>query len=244
VGVHGTSAGAITAMTLVGAEWSLRDLIRHCLAVGEADLGFYYNGLPDEAARAARRARFESARNVPDFMLGQENNARHGGRDPRIVVVAVSIPVGAIFRADSLAQVAVPVGVVRAEADRLTPNAFHADRLLRHCSACTPLAMMAGAGAYGRHVDLAQQRRECGSGAAPGGRQARTGLRSRGARGGADGDRSVFRASPRAMRLRTWLPPGAVRDLGRRLLLAVALARPPPSWRRKCYRAPRAMARR
>ncbi|MCA3371089.1 MAG: hypothetical protein INF89_16460 [Roseomonas sp.] len=149
VGVHGTSAGAITAMTLVGAEWSLRDLIRHCLAAGEADLGFCYNGLPDEAARAARRARFESARNVPDFMLGRENNARHGGRDPRIVVVAVSTPVGAIFRADSLAQVAVPVGVVRAEADRLTPNAFHADRILRHCGACKPLAVMAGAG----HMD-------------------------------------------------------------------------------------------
>jgi predicted dienelactone hydrolase len=136
-------------MALVGAEWSLRDLIRHCLAAGEADLGFCYNGLPDEAARAARRARFESARNVPDFLLGRENNARHGGRDPRIAVVAVSIPVGAIFRADSLAQIAVPVGVVRAEADRLTPNAFHAERLLRYCGACTPLAVMVGAG----HMD-------------------------------------------------------------------------------------------
>jgi pimeloyl-ACP methyl ester carboxylesterase len=62
---------------------------------------------------------------------------------------AVSIPVGAIFRTDSLAQVAVPVGVVRAGADRLTPNAFHADRLLRHCGACTPLTVMAGAG----HMD-------------------------------------------------------------------------------------------
>ena len=42
----------------------------------------------------------------------------------------------------------------------------------------------------------------------------------------AGGDRSAFRASPCAMRLRTWLPPGAARGLRRRLLLVVALAQP------------------
>ena len=63
--------------------------------------------------------------------------------------MAGAIPASPSSPSRSRAQIAVPVGVVRAEADRLTPNAFHADHLLRHCGACTPLALMAGAG----HMD-------------------------------------------------------------------------------------------
>lgn len=150
VGVHGSSAGAVTALTLAGAEWRLLDLVRHCQAAGERDLGFCYNDVRTEEARAARRARFEAARGVPDALLGREVTASHGGRDARIAVATVAIPVAAIFAADSLARIAIPLGVVAAERDGFTPLPFHADHLLRACAACTALAVMRGAG----HMDF------------------------------------------------------------------------------------------
>jgi predicted dienelactone hydrolase len=150
VGVHGTSAGAVTALTLAGAEWRLRDLVRHCLAAGEADLGFCYTGAPDAASRAARLASYERIRAVPDAALGAEFHAAHGGADPRIAAVAVSIPVAAIFAPASLARLPLPVGVTMASDDRLTANAFHAEHLLRHCRGCVLLARMQGA----EHMDF------------------------------------------------------------------------------------------
>ncbi len=150
VGVHGTSAGAVTALALAGAEWRLLDLVRHCLVAGDRDRGFCYNDTRTDEARAARRARFESARDVPDALLGPELRASHGGRDPRIVVATVAMPAAAIFPATSLAAIAIPVGVVSAERDGMNPNAFHTDHLLRHCRACTGLAVMRGAG----HMDF------------------------------------------------------------------------------------------
>jgi predicted dienelactone hydrolase len=150
VGVHGSSAGAVTALTLAGAEWRLLDLVRHCQAAGGRDLGFCYNDLRTEEARAARRARFEAARGVPELLLGQEMRAGHGGRDARIAVATVAIPVAAIFAADSLARIAIPIGVVAAERDGFTPLPFHADHLLRSCGRCAALAVMRGAG----HMDF------------------------------------------------------------------------------------------
>lgn len=150
VGVHGTSAGAITALALVGAEWRMLDLVRHCQAAGDRDRAFCYNDARTEEARAARRARFEAARGVPDALLGADIRASHGGRDGRISVATVAIPAAAIFAADSLAGITVPVGVVTAERDGMNPNAFHADHLLRSCGTCTALAVMRGAG----HMDF------------------------------------------------------------------------------------------
>jgi predicted dienelactone hydrolase len=161
VGVHGMSAGGGTALVMAGAQWRTLDLVRHCLDNAEADLGFCYNGLPDAAAQAPRRAQFEQARGVPELFLPATLKQVHGGRTPdrsggdprpdaRVAAVTVAVPIAAIFSRDSLARIAVPVGVVTAGRDTMLPAPFHAGRVLRDCSACRPLAHLAGAG----HMDL------------------------------------------------------------------------------------------
>ena len=161
VGVHGMSAGGGTALVMAGAQWRTVDLLRHCLAQGEADLGFCYNGLPDAAAQAPRRAMFEQARGVPDQFLPAGITAVQGGRSPgaaggdprpdaRVASVSAAVPVAAMLTTDSLARIRVPVGLVSAGRDTMLVPAFPSARVLRDCSACQPLADLAGAA----HMDL------------------------------------------------------------------------------------------
>ena len=161
VGVHGMSAGGVTALSLAGAQWRLLDLVRHCQAQADADFGFCFSGLVDPQAQAARRASYERARNVPDGLLPAELKVLHGGRtpttdqdevrpDPRVAAVTLAVPLTAIFSTASLARVRVPVGVVSAGQDTWLLPAFHSTRLLRDCGACTLLSHLPGAA----HMDL------------------------------------------------------------------------------------------
>ena len=161
VGVHGMSAGGVTALSLAGAQWRLLDLLRHCQAQGDADAGFCFNGLVDPAARAARQASYTLSRGVPEAFLPAMVTAVHGGRsqsaggselrpDPRVAAVTVAVPVAAMFTTDSLARLRVPVGVVSADQDTMLRPALHSHRLLRDCPACTLLAELRGAA----HMDL------------------------------------------------------------------------------------------
>jgi len=159
VGVHGMSAGGVTALALAGAQWRGLDFVRHCQAPFEADPGFCFAGAADPVARSARQANFERARDVPEAFLPVELTAWQGGRgadaadprpDPRVAAVTLAVPVAAIFSAESLKRVRIPVGVVSAGRDRLLMPAFHSDHVLRHCTSCTSLAHLADAG----HFDL------------------------------------------------------------------------------------------
>ena len=161
VGVHGMSAGGVTALALAGAQWRLLDLVRHCQAQADADAGFCFNGLVDPAARAARQASYTLSRGVPEALLPAAVTAVHGGRnpsaggselrpDPRVAAVTVAVPVAAMFTSESLARLRLPVGVVSADQDTMLRPAFHAGRLLRDCPACSLLAELRGAA----HMDL------------------------------------------------------------------------------------------
>lgn len=164
VGVHGMSAGGVTGLALAGAQWRVLDLLRHCQEHLDADIAFCLNGALDPARQAERRASFERARGVPEAFLPAAVTARHGGRtppaatgadfdprpDPRIASVTLAVPVAAVFDADSLARIRVPVGLVRAGADGVLAPAFHADHVLRHCRRCERLADLDDAG----HFDL------------------------------------------------------------------------------------------
>lgn len=161
VGVHGTSAGGLTALSLAGGQWRVLDLVRHCQENGEADFGFCYSGMVDPKAQAARRERYEAARGVPALFLPADMKVVHGGVTPkaddgdprpdaRVAAVTVAVPVAAVFTSESLARVRIPVGVVSAAKDTWLLPAFHAQRLLRDCRACTPLADLPTAA----HMDL------------------------------------------------------------------------------------------
>lgn len=160
VGVHGMSAGGGTALALAGGQWSTLQLVRHCNAVGDADMGFCFNGLPDAPAQAERRQRFEAARGVPELFLPSALKALHGGRtvgdgadprpDARVASVSAAVPVAAAFTPESLARIRVPLGLVTAGADTMLPERFHAGRVLQACSGCERIAHLPGAA----HMDL------------------------------------------------------------------------------------------
>jgi predicted dienelactone hydrolase len=157
VGVHGMSAGGATALVMAGATWRQLDLVRHCLAHVDEDPGFCFNGLPDLAQQAARRASYERARGVPEGFLPASLTQVHGARpgpaglpDQRVAAVTVAVPVVALFDDASLQAIRLPVGVVSAGRDTMLLPRFHSERLLRHCGFCVPVAHLGGAG----HMDL------------------------------------------------------------------------------------------
>ncbi len=157
IGVHGESAGGLTALALAGGRWRVLDLVRHCLDHGDDDFGFCYAGLTTTEHQAARRARYESARDVPDQYLPAALVSNQGGRDgsdpridPRIAAVTVTVPVAAVFSAESLRRIAIPVGVVGVGHDRMLAPAFHSRHLMEHCGRCALLADLPSAG----HFDL------------------------------------------------------------------------------------------
>jgi len=176
VGVHGTSAGGVTALSLAGAQWSTLALLEHCQAHLDEDIGFCLNGAPDAATQARRRAMFERVRGVPAAVLPQEITLPRGGRSPmsqvpaavqatvraaapfdprpdfRIAAVSLSVPVAAIFSTESLARVQVPVGLLAAQADQMLVPRFHSARVQAHCPSCTVLADLPGA----THFDVMQ----------------------------------------------------------------------------------------
>lgn len=155
VGIHGMSAGGVTALSLAGAQWRTLNLVRHCNAHPQDDEAFCFSGALTPEKRAERQARFDRAKWWPDFVLPAELKLWHGGRtpteaqpdprlDPRIASVTAAVPVSAIFSAESLARIRVPVGIVSAQRDEVLVPRFHSDHVLRHCSACTRLADLPG----------------------------------------------------------------------------------------------------
>lgn len=155
VGVHGMSAGGVTALSLAGAQWRTLNLVRHCNAHPLDDEGFCFNGALTPEKRAERQARFDQAKGWPEFVLPADIKLPHGSRtssaaqpdprpDPRIASVTAAVPVSAIFSAESLARIQVPVGIVAARHDEVLVPRFHSDRVLAHCKTCTRLADLPG----------------------------------------------------------------------------------------------------
>jgi predicted dienelactone hydrolase len=155
VGVHGMSAGGVTALSLAGAQWRTLDLVRHCLAHPQEDEAFCFQGAKSPELRAERQARFDRARFWPEFVLPAQLKAWHGGRsptgerpdprpDPRVASVTAAVPVAAIFSADSLRRIRVPVGLVSAREDTVLLPRFHSARVLEHCTSCESLADLPG----------------------------------------------------------------------------------------------------
>jgi predicted dienelactone hydrolase len=163
VGVHGMSAGGVTGLALAGAQWRLLNLLQHCAAHMDEDSTFCFAGAADAARQAERRAAYQRVPGVPEAFLPAELKVLHGGRTPgaettgfdprpdaRIASVTLAVPVAAPFSAESLARIAIPVGVVAASADTVLLPAYHSAHVLRHCSRCTLLDELQG----GAHMDV------------------------------------------------------------------------------------------
>ena len=155
VGVHGMSAGGVTALSLAGGQWRMLNLLKHCAVHLEADKGFCFNGALTPEQQSQRLAGYQRAANAPERWLPPDLTAWHGGRtttaeatdprpDTRIASVTTAMPVAAIFSADSLARIRVPLGVVVATLDEVLVPRFHSQHLLTHCTTCTLLATLPG----------------------------------------------------------------------------------------------------
>ena len=160
VGVHGMSAGGVTALALAGGQWRTLNLVQHCNRVQDADAGFCYQGAAYGQARLEREANFARAKNAPEMFLPAEIKLLHGGispsagnaevrPDPRIAAATLSVPVAAIFSAESLARIQIPVGVVSAKHDQVLAPRFHSEHVLAHCRSCVRLTDLPAA-----HFDL------------------------------------------------------------------------------------------
>lgn len=156
VGVHGMSAGGVTGIALAGGRWRMLNLVRHCQQHATDDEGFCFQGARDGTARAGRQAAYERARGVPELFLPGDLTGWHGGAaeqpdprpDRRVAAVSLAVPLAVIFSRESLAAIRIPVGVVSADRDEVLVPRFHSEHLLQHCTTCSRLAGLPGAGHF------------------------------------------------------------------------------------------------
>jgi predicted dienelactone hydrolase len=151
VGVHGMSAGGVTGLALAGAQWRLLNLVQHCAQNLDADIGFCLNGLRGQTwPQLVRKAQFTMARFLTEDHAPAALKTLHGGQnsgaspnprpDPRVAAVSLNVPVGAIFTAESLARITIPVGLTTAGNDGVLATRFHSGHVLKHCQTCTTLS--------------------------------------------------------------------------------------------------------
>jgi predicted dienelactone hydrolase len=159
VGVHGMSAGGVTALALAGGQWRVLSLVRHCAEQLDADVGFCLNGTAQNSAKQdKRRKQFGQAKMmkaVPDALLPKDMTQLHGGKakadprpDPRIAAVSLLVPVGIIFTPESLARIRIPMGITVAERDTVLVPRFHSGHVLAHCRSCKLLSSHPQAGHF------------------------------------------------------------------------------------------------
>ncbi len=146
VGVHGMSAGGVSALAQAGGQWSMASLVRHCGANLKADAGFCLFGLRTAEEREKRAQSYRDIRNLPASLETMEP----AQRDARIAAVALSVPVTAIFTDESLAAIRIPVGVIEATDDDVLLPRFHSSRLLKACASCKAIDTLTGA----NHFDV------------------------------------------------------------------------------------------
>jgi predicted dienelactone hydrolase len=141
VGVYGMSAGGLTALAVAGARWSLARMSRHCQDHAHDDPGFCTYGERGAWYRVAQRrvAAWFAQRSGSDTSL-------HGHAVARVRAAVAAVPVGAVIEPASLADIAIPVGLVVATEDRILAPALHVNAVQAACPRCRTLAVLDGAG--------------------------------------------------------------------------------------------------
>jgi predicted dienelactone hydrolase len=137
VGVYGTSAGGLTALTLAGARWSPANFQRHCLAHMKEDFpacvglitrlkGDWLDPVKLKVAGWAHRMRFQD-----------ETWQQH--TDTRIKAVIASVPMAAPIDMASIAQPRISVALVQSEFDPWLAPRFHGNQVQSACISCVDI---------------------------------------------------------------------------------------------------------
>lgn len=152
VGVHGMSAGGMTALVMAGAQWRMLDLLQHCARHLDEDIGFCLNGLVNQPEQQElRRKQFQVAADTPERWLPDELKTLHGAPkvtdktldarpDRRVTAVSALVPLAAVFTPKSLQRIGIPVAITTAGSDQLLLPAFHSQKVLRFCEHCILLS--------------------------------------------------------------------------------------------------------
>ncbi len=137
VGIYGTSAGGLTALTLAGARWSPANFQRHCLAHMEQDFNACVGLATELRGNFLDPLKLSVARLVHRMRFGDANWQSH--TDPRIQAVMATVPMAAPLDMASLAQPRVAVAVVQAQLDPWLAPRFHSQAVLAACPSCTEI---------------------------------------------------------------------------------------------------------
>jgi predicted dienelactone hydrolase len=144
VGVYGTSAGGLTALTLAGARWSPANFMRHCVAHMEEDFpacvglitslkGNWLDSVKTTVARWVHRLRFDD-----------ETWQSH--TDRRIKAVIASVPIAAYIDMASIAQPRIAVALVQSEFDPWLAPRFHSKKVQAACASCVDIPNVPNSG--------------------------------------------------------------------------------------------------
>ena len=144
VGVYGTSAGGLTALTLAGARWSPVNFMRHCLAHMREDFPACVGLITSLRGNVLDPVKLTLARWVHRWRFNDET--LYGLTDPRITVVIASVPMAAPIDIATMARPRATVGLIEAEQDRWLAPRFHIDAVRAVCAPCEVLADMKTAG--------------------------------------------------------------------------------------------------
>ena len=133
VGVYGTSAGGLTALTLAGARWSPANFMRHCLAHMREDFPGCVGLITSLRGNVLDPVKLTLAQWVHRLRFNDET--LYGLTDPRIKAVIASVPMAAPIDLATMARPRTAVGLIKAEQDRWLAPRFHIDavRAAPHC---------------------------------------------------------------------------------------------------------------
>jgi predicted dienelactone hydrolase len=137
VGVYGTSAGGLTALTLAGARWSPANFMRHCLAHMQEDFPACVGLITSLKGNWLDPVKLTVARWVHRLYFNDETWQSH--TDPRVRAVIASVPIAAYIDMASIARPRIAVGLVQSAFDPwLTPR-FHSNKVQSACASCVDI---------------------------------------------------------------------------------------------------------
>ena len=134
VGMYGMSAGGHTALVLAGGQWSPARLLAHCERDLERDFHTCVGLRAELKGNAFDSVKLAATRQMLPRYLGDATPQGH--TDPRIRAIVAEVPLAADFDPATLAQPAVPLGLVRAGQDRWLVPRFHIDVVRAACTPC------------------------------------------------------------------------------------------------------------
>lgn len=144
VGVYGTSAGGLTALTLAGARWSPATFKRHCLAHMQEDFPACVGLITSLKGNWLDPVKLTVARWAHSLLFNDEALQSH--TDPRIKAVIASVPIAAYIDMASIAQPRIAVGLVHSEFDPWLAPRFHSKKLQSACASCVDIPNLPNSG--------------------------------------------------------------------------------------------------